>query len=77
MNTALTRLIEGLRLSPSRGVLLSAPADVRWATGGFTGEGLALITARDAILLTASLQSCNHPEFRVIHPEGSMVRQLS
>lgn len=78
MNTALSRLIECLRLSPSRGVLLSAPADVRWATGGFAEGELVLITAHDAILLTASPWGiCPDPGFRVIHQEGSLVRQLT
>ncbi len=50
--TASDVLVRTLRLTRADGVLLHHPASIRYFTGGFTGEGVVLITAAQRVIVT-------------------------
>lgn len=50
--TASDVLVRTLRLTRVDGVLLHHPSSIRYFTGGFTGEGVVLITAERRVIVT-------------------------
>ncbi len=50
--TASDVLVRTLRLTQADGVLLHHPASIRYFTGGFTGEGVVLLTAARRVIVT-------------------------
>ena len=77
--TAVERLREALGLNGLRGVLICREAELRWVTGGFAGEGLALVTGSEALLFTDYRCTSGVPEpgIRLIRCKGSFTRALA
>lgn len=52
--SAATQLVQMLQLTEDCGVLLQHPSSMRYFTGGFTGEGMVVITGTRRVIITDS-----------------------